>query len=69
MFWITVGQARRQTARPMGPSTIERSSVFGGMVNSTLQTEDWRLAIHGLKIGDCRLTDWGLASIVNRQSV
>jgi hypothetical protein len=27
MFWITVGHARRQTARAMGPSTIERSNV------------------------------------------
>ena len=30
MFWITVGQARRQTARPIGPSTIERSYLNGG---------------------------------------
>jgi hypothetical protein len=27
MFWSTVGHARRQTARAMGPSTIERSNV------------------------------------------
>src|SRR5215212_823409 len=38
MFWITVGQARRQTARAIGPSTIERSRVFAGMRNSTLQS-------------------------------
>lgn len=30
MFWITVGQASRQTADAIGPSTIERSSFFAG---------------------------------------
>jgi hypothetical protein len=27
MFWITVGQASRQTAEAIGPSMIERSNV------------------------------------------
>jgi hypothetical protein len=27
MFWITVGQARRQTAAAIGPSMIERSNL------------------------------------------
>jgi len=27
MFWITVGQARRQTADAIGPSTIDRSNL------------------------------------------
>jgi hypothetical protein len=27
MFWITVGQASRQTAPAIGPSTIERSNL------------------------------------------
>jgi len=26
MFWITVGHARRHTARAIGPSTIDRSN-------------------------------------------
>jgi hypothetical protein len=30
MFWITVGQARRQTAPEIGPSTIERSNERRG---------------------------------------
>jgi len=36
MFWITVGHARRQTARAIGPSTIDRSNfddlVDGGWI-------------------------------------
>jgi len=28
-----------------------------------LPTADCRLKIHGLPIGDCRLTDWGLSSV------
>src|SRR3954465_15770154 len=30
MFWITVGHASRHTARAMGPSTIDRSSLRPG---------------------------------------
>src|SRR5512144_2398126 len=30
MFWSIVGQARRHTAGPMGPSTIERSNCWTG---------------------------------------
>src|SRR3954463_6594687 len=30
MFWITVGHASRHTARAMGPSTIDRSSLRAG---------------------------------------
>jgi hypothetical protein len=30
MFWMTVGHARRQTAREIGPSTIERSNAARG---------------------------------------
>jgi hypothetical protein len=33
MFWITVGHARRHTARAMGPSTIERSNDFALLVD------------------------------------
>ncbi len=30
MFWMTVGHARRHTAREIGPSTIERSNFARG---------------------------------------
>src|SRR5689334_18766437 len=30
MFWTTVGQASRQTADAIGPSTMDRSNVFAG---------------------------------------
>jgi len=29
MFWITVGHARRHTARAIGPSTIDLSNFDG----------------------------------------
>jgi hypothetical protein len=30
MFWITVGQASRQTAPAIGPSTMDRSNFDAG---------------------------------------
>jgi hypothetical protein len=45
MFWSTVGHASRQTAREMGPSTMERSNFFG---------DGWMRQFY---IGDCRLAN------------
>ena len=35
-FWIIVGQASRQTAFPIGPSTMARSKVLVGLVGTVV---------------------------------
>jgi hypothetical protein len=66
MFCNIVGQATRQTAAPMGPSTIDRSYLLGLTpaldTGSQCTTEEilsifdrGSLICESLLIGDCRL--------------
>jgi hypothetical protein len=58
MFWMTVGQARRQTADAIGPSTIERSNVrdaeevADGWMTDSIAFPQPRAASHAREAGD-----------------